>query len=103
MGMLPSNLLTSLFLPDAISANSRNAKRTVSTTTVARVPEFDDAKRVRVWDPLVRIVHWILVVAFFVAYFTQDDLLTLHVWAGYTVGALVVMRVLWGFVGPRPA
>ena len=62
-----------------------------------------DAQRVRVWDGFVRLFHWIVTVSFFVAYFTEDDLLTLHVWAGYVIGALVIMRILWGFVGPRYA
>ncbi|HYM02660.1 MAG TPA: cytochrome b/b6 domain-containing protein [Stellaceae bacterium] len=56
-----------------------------------------------VWDPLVRIGHWTIVAAFAIAYFTEDDLLTLHVWAGYTVGAVVVIRIAWGFVGPARA
>jgi cytochrome b len=55
--------------------------------------------RVYVWDPIVRIFHWTLLVAFTVAYFTEDDMLKVHVWAGYLVGALILVRVLWGFIG----
>lgn len=58
---------------------------------------------VKVWDPLVRIGHWVLVTAFFVAYFTEDDFLTQHVWAGYTVAGVIVFRVCWGFVGTENA
>ena len=58
---------------------------------------------IKVWDPLVRTSHWIVAIAFFVAYLTEDDVPTVHVWAGYTVGTLVLLRILWGFVGPRHA
>lgn len=51
----------------------------------------------------MRTGHWVVAAAFFVAYLTEDDLLSLHVWAGYLLGALVVLRVLWGLVGPRHA
>ncbi|MEZ5828757.1 MAG: cytochrome b/b6 domain-containing protein [Hyphomicrobiales bacterium] len=61
------------------------------------------APEISVWDPFVRVFHWTVVVAFTVAYLTEDDTLTVHVWAGYLVGILVVARVLWGFVGPQHA
>ncbi|RRQ22601.1 cytochrome b/b6 domain-containing protein [Thiohalobacter thiocyanaticus] len=58
---------------------------------------------VRVWDPLVRVFHWTLVLAFFTAYLTEDDWLDLHTLAGYTVLGLVAFRLLWGLIGTRHA
>jgi len=60
-------------------------------------------KTVTVWDPLVRLFHWSLVSAFFIAYFTEDDLLDLHVYAGYFIAGLLTFRLIWGFVGSRHA
>jgi cytochrome b len=54
---------------------------------------------VKVWDPVVRIFHWTLVATFFITYFTEEDLLSLHVWAGYVLIGALTVRIIWGFVG----
>ena len=58
---------------------------------------------VTVWDPVVRIGHWLIAIAFAVAFMTEDDLLGLHVWAGYLLGLVLLLRIYWGFVGPKHA
>ena len=60
------------------------------------------AGEVKVWDLFIRIFHWTVAAGFFLAYLTED-LLTLHVWSGYVIGGLLVLRVFWGIIGPRHA
>ena len=54
---------------------------------------------VLVWDPLVRVFHWSLVVAFFGAYLLGDDGGAVHQAFGFSAVGLVTLRLLWGFVG----
>jgi cytochrome b len=58
---------------------------------------------VKVWDLLVRVFHWCLVAAFFVTYVTEDNLMSLHLAAGYMILGLVAFRIVWGFIGTRHA
>ncbi|MDD3652089.1 cytochrome b/b6 domain-containing protein [Immundisolibacter sp.] len=64
---------------------------------------MDAPRETKVWDLGIRIGHWLLVLAFAVAYVTEGEPRWLHVYAGYAIGAWVVLRLLWGFVGPRHA
>jgi cytochrome b len=60
---------------------------------------MEPTKLIKVWDLPLRIFHWLLVAGFFVAYLTEEELLTVHVWAGYLVLGLLIFRLLWGFAG----
>jgi len=57
-------------------------------------------EEIRVWDLPVRLFHWLLVVAFAVSYITEGEPEVIHVWSGYGIAALVVLRIFWGFRGP---
>ena len=58
-----------------------------------------NTQQIKVWDSFVRFFHWVLVGAFAIAYVTEDELMLLHAWAGYTIMALLALRIVWGFVG----
>lgn len=56
-----------------------------------------------VWDRFVRVFHWTLVACVLLNSFVLDDGETVHQWSGYLASALVLARVVWGFVGSRHA
>jgi cytochrome b len=71
--------------------------------TAAQAPETEV---IRLWDPWLRAFHWLL--AALVAGSILTGLygplrMTAHFWLGYAIGALLVFRVVWGFVGPESA
>ena len=58
---------------------------------------------IRVWDFFVRAFHWALAASFVVAWLSSENWERLHDAVGYAAGALVALRVVWGFLGPRYA
>lgn len=60
-------------------------------------------RTVRVWDPVVRIFHWSVVTGCVLNLFVLAPGRTYHRYVGYTIAAAVLIRVIWGFVGPRHA
>lgn len=57
----------------------------------------------KVWDPVVRLFHWGVVGLVILAWITAEEAEAIHEWAGYGILALVLVRAVWGFVGPRTA
>ena len=59
---------------------------------------------VRVWDPYVRLFHWLLVSGIVAAWITGNEgRMDLHYKIGLGVLGLVIFRILWGLVGSRTA
>jgi cytochrome b len=62
--------------------------------------------RTRVWDLPTRVFHWLLVaciVGSIVSVSIGGNATGWHFRFGYAIFALVLFRILWGFVGPRYA
>jgi cytochrome b len=66
---------------------------------VKRAAQDGTAAGVRVWDPLVRILHWMLAGGVLVAYATGDHGGRWHEAIGYVALAAAAARILWGFAG----
>jgi len=64
-------------------------------------PDQDTGERV--WDPLVRLTHWVIALAVVLNGFLIDGDALAHIWIGYTALGLLVLRLLWGLVGPEMA
>lgn len=61
------------------------------------------AKTVLRWDILVRLTHWGVAAAIVANGLMTEEGSALHIWIGYTAGALLVLRLFWGFIGPEEA
>lgn len=72
-------------------------------TDAAANPPRPAAAMTAVWDPLVRIGHWVLLGAVAVALITRGEPEGLHQAAGYVVAGYVIWRLFWGVAGPRRA
>jgi len=55
-------------------------------------------KQVKVWDPVVRLLHWSLALAVLGNFINEGGDL-IHRWEGYAALALVASRIVWGFIG----
>jgi|DEB0MinimDraft_6_1074348.scaffolds.fasta_scaffold77031_1 cytochrome b len=75
-------------------------------------------RKVKVWDIWVRLFHWLLVAFILLSYLTGEvggfdftmpgsgnfvSNMTLHMWSGLTIFALLVFRIVWGFAGSTTA
>lgn len=58
---------------------------------------------VKVWDALVRIGHWSLVLSVVLAWLTRHGWGRWHEWIGYASLAVVAVRIAWGWTGSRHA
>src|SRR4029079_6532014 len=59
-------------------------------------------RAVKTWDLPVRLFHWTLVALLGFMFWsgkTGGNAMEYHMYAGYWVLALVVFRVMWGFLG----
>ncbi|MGV8831735.1 MAG: cytochrome b/b6 domain-containing protein [Devosia sp.] len=65
-----------------------------------RIPH---ANTVRVWDPLVRLFHWALVLSVATAWFSARPWEALHYWAGLAAAFLIAFRLIWGLAGSHYA
>lgn len=57
----------------------------------------------QVWDRFVRLFHWGLVSCVLLNQLVLEAGEPPHEWTGYLASALVLARVVWGFIGSRHA
>ena len=81
------------------------AKNRFGNASEAPLPPAADSAKVRVWDPFVRVFHWLLALCFVGAYATSEGerWRLVHITLGYTMIGLIGFRLVWLLVGPKPS
>jgi cytochrome b len=63
-----------------------------------------DTADLRVWDLPVRVLHWLLAIGIGVCWWTGlHNQLQYHLYSGYAILWIVLMRLYWGLVGSSTA
>lgn len=57
----------------------------------------------RSWDPVVKLTHWSIVSAILANALVTEEGSGAHIWVGYTLAAILALRLLWGLIGPAEA
>lgn len=73
-------------MPDLLTANIKKSK----------------SYTVNVWDISIRLFHWSLVAGMAFLWFSGEDggnIMTWHMYIGYSMLGLIVYRLIWGFIG----
>jgi cytochrome b len=55
------------------------------------------ARTIRVWDPIVRVGHWLLALTVLFAWLTRHRPGPWHEWIGYASLAIIAARLVWGW------
>ena len=59
-----------------------------------------ETQRVKVWDGATRLFHWLLVFLLGFSWLSvRKGWMAWHMYSGYSIGALILFRIAWGFVG----
>lgn len=59
-----------------------------------------------IWDLPLRIFHWSFAFTVLACWYTSkqgEELVDIHMQFGFVVLALLIFRILWGFIGPKHA
>lgn len=61
-------------------------------------------QRVKIWDGFVRLSHWLMAILVVLMWYTAEEgFMDRHLQLAGVLGALVITRILWGFVGSESA
>ncbi|MGG5888040.1 cytochrome b/b6 domain-containing protein [Falsiroseomonas sp. HC035] len=61
-------------------------------------------RRLKVWDPWIRLVHWAIVILIPLSYWSAvTHRFDIHMLSGYTMLTLLLFRIAWGLVGSQTA
>lgn len=87
-----------------MSMEDAAAKNPMGAHAPTSLPPATRSMTLRIWDPFVRVFHWLLVIGFAVNFFeiVRPGKYP-HRVIGYIVLGLIAARLVWGLVGPRHA